>query len=629
MNFYIKTLKLWFSTHRQPKEYVFHADMVNVITGDSSTGKSSILQIIDYCLLSENSKIVEDVINENVSWYGLVFNIKGVDYALARRAPKDGAPSYDFFWQESCCKLPDETPIATVGMRRADIEVCLDIIAGVSNRICIGGNQNNRLHLRQLLPISYLSEDIIATMGNYFDFEYLDERLDTEDFKSILRLVIGSDDSKLQTLKKELDKLNKGILKEEKQRQIDENNRQRYKKRKADLVGKAMQLGLIKPEHIDIEETALIDIIEQKIRELNDLKRSHKKLDRISELFKKRNDVKMELDEFRYLQLEYNRAVKYAQNVKDSMMPMDFLLKNLDRQILGEETLLLYKSLESAFVELKGRNLVPDKLPDDFQRLRDTKKKELDRLDAEIARLDELSKQSINPYVMFGYFTLSQDLKDLKKVEAKFKGEAELQNMCDKRNVLNVNINTMTDIIDQNVRNLDCEIQTYYDDQKGMSSSYAGCTVHFNVDKLNVELRKNGRYGLIKNVGSKSNYMFMHLCFYLGLHQYLLLKENNLVPSFLIIDQPSIPYYSGKKENDSEELADRDDVMRLSSAFKLIESFMRQNVCDAQNKHFQIIMLEHANREYWEGKFPHFNTNYVFVKGEDSGLIPEYVNYNG
>ena len=102
MNFYIKTLKLWFSTHRQPTEYEFHPDKVNVITGDSSTGKSSILQIIDYCLLSENSRIVEDVINENVSWYGLAFNINGKDYALARKAPKDGVSSYDFFWQECC-----------------------------------------------------------------------------------------------------------------------------------------------------------------------------------------------------------------------------------------------------------------------------------------------------------------------------------------------------------------------------------------------------------------------------------------------------------------------------------------------------------------------------------------------
>ena len=91
------------------------------------------------------------------------------------------------------------------------------------------------------------------------------------------------------------------------------------------------------------------------------------------------------------------------------------------------------------------------------------------------------------------------------------------------------------------------------------------------------------------------------------------------------MDQPSIPYYSGTKQIEGNELNDRDDVNKLKSAFRLMDSFMRQNVSVSVNKHFQIILLEHAGREYWEGEFSHFNTNYVFVKGEDFGLIPEYV----
>ena len=625
MNFYIKTLKLWFSTHRQPKEYEFHPDKVNVITGDSSTGKSSILQIIDYCLLSENSRIVEDVINENVSWYGLVFNINGKDYALARKAPKDGVSSYDFFWQECCCELPDETPVATVGMGRANIEARLDETVGISDKMSIGHNQKNNLHLPHLLPLSYLSEDIIATMGNYFDFEYLDERLDMEDFKSILRFVIGSDDRELQILKSQHDALSKAIEKEEKHKKSDERYRQVYEKQLAELKEKAMQLGLILTDQCNMAEMELIDIVDQKIREWNQLKRSHKKLEKIGELFKKRNELKLEVDDYRRLQMEYNRAVRYAQNVKDCMMPMDFLLKNLNRQILTEETLLLYKSLESTFMNLKIRDLVPDKLPDDFQKSREMKQKELDMVDNEIARLDELSKQSVNPDILVKYFSLDQDLKAMKKVEAKFKGEVELRNMYDQLNVINGKINTMNERINDSVKDLDSEIQAYYEEQTGISFSYSNCTVHFNVDRLNVELRREGKNSIIKNVGSKSNYMFMHLCFYLGLHQYLLLKENNLVPSFLLVDQPSIPYYSGTKQIEGNELNDRDDVNKLKSAFRLMDSFMRQNVSALDNKHFQIILLEHAGREYWEGEFSHFNTNYVFVKGEDFGLIPEYV----
>ena len=51
MNLYIASIKLWFKGFKENTErsitYSFEPNKINVITGDSSTGKSSILDIID------------------------------------------------------------------------------------------------------------------------------------------------------------------------------------------------------------------------------------------------------------------------------------------------------------------------------------------------------------------------------------------------------------------------------------------------------------------------------------------------------------------------------------------------------------------------------------------------------
>ena len=86
MNLYIASIKLWFKGFRENTErsitYSFEPNKINVITGDSSTGKSSILDIIDYLLLSDNPTIVENIINENVEYYGMNIFLEERSYIL-------------------------------------------------------------------------------------------------------------------------------------------------------------------------------------------------------------------------------------------------------------------------------------------------------------------------------------------------------------------------------------------------------------------------------------------------------------------------------------------------------------------------------------------------------------------
>jgi len=68
----------------------FRLGQLNVITGDSQTGKSSLTNIFRYCLGSSSPGIPIGPISRTVAWYGMTVNIHSRRLFLARPAP-DGS----------------------------------------------------------------------------------------------------------------------------------------------------------------------------------------------------------------------------------------------------------------------------------------------------------------------------------------------------------------------------------------------------------------------------------------------------------------------------------------------------------------------------------------------------------
>ena len=59
---------------------------LNLITGKSSTGKSSLIEIFDFCMASSEDTIPHGVIEDNAVTFFLWINIKNADYLLGRDA---------------------------------------------------------------------------------------------------------------------------------------------------------------------------------------------------------------------------------------------------------------------------------------------------------------------------------------------------------------------------------------------------------------------------------------------------------------------------------------------------------------------------------------------------------------
>ena len=74
--------------------YIDFQSGVNVITGRSSTGKSAIIEIFDYCFGNSENTIPDGVITENANLYLVVISIKDTNLVLARRQAKPTSVFY-------------------------------------------------------------------------------------------------------------------------------------------------------------------------------------------------------------------------------------------------------------------------------------------------------------------------------------------------------------------------------------------------------------------------------------------------------------------------------------------------------------------------------------------------------
>ena len=68
----------------------FGTGALNIVTGASKTGKSAIIDIIDYVTGRSECNVADGVIRKYVGWYALLFQLNHGHLFVARRNPEVG-----------------------------------------------------------------------------------------------------------------------------------------------------------------------------------------------------------------------------------------------------------------------------------------------------------------------------------------------------------------------------------------------------------------------------------------------------------------------------------------------------------------------------------------------------------
>jgi len=601
-------IKIWFkSTNVEPKEMEFYSNKVNVITGDSTKGKSSIFAIIDYCLLSYNNNIAHQI-SEAATWFGIEISFNDTRYVICRQSPSMGRTSEDVFFKMGIT-MPENAPKPT-----GKINLYRDAL----NKIF----ECNKYNFRDTLLYVFLTENIIADQTRFLDTDYIYNKFDSDSLIDNFYRFIGSDNEYYDSKKVEYDETTKKIDKITKDKKKYEKDLKKYGDDITVLLNICIAKQFLSPNYLltlEEKEQLLSHFIAQEDAKMT----KDNVLMKIDELQKQKSVLLHKQYIFERYEKQCKRYKSKLEEYSDCLKPIVALKQKFGDQLIDYSiTKEFVRHLEYSLKETKRQiyNLADEPLVDYSEKYNQIKNtiKELDN------RIEALEKEDTS-YDKKKYAILGE-------ISYRFK------ELIDKKPITNYNLNEslaledaarqLKEILTQRDKNRD-ELKSKFDiavnkilQQFTTIDKYLqnSQSIYF-VENMRLKLQpsENTLWGKlpIENLGSKSNFMFLHICFFLGLHKYLLEDGHNFIPSFLLIDQPSLPYFASKGENSDDQ---KSDEKKLKNVFEILNNFITY-INQELHADFQIIMLEHAEPRYWK-KLENFVTIEEFF---GKGLYPDEI----
>lgn len=145
----------------------------NIISGDSRTGKSAVLDIVNYCFGSKECNVPEGIVRRNVSWFGLLLQTKKGQAFVARQVPLGDARSSEavYFKTDIEVELPSVDQLHST-TNRDGLRLLLASWSGISDYLHEPPTGQTRIPLaatiRHAVALCFQSQNEIAQRRHLF-----------------------------------------------------------------------------------------------------------------------------------------------------------------------------------------------------------------------------------------------------------------------------------------------------------------------------------------------------------------------------------------------------------------------------------------------------------------------------
>lgn len=628
-----------------PRIINFSGNKIDIITGFSKRGKSSIIEIIDYCLGNSDCSIPIGEIRNLVDVFALKIIVNGKDIFIGRDSPGNTSQSskkmyyveidkkgeYKQFNSNDWLLQREEYSENTESVKNKlnslgkflNIE---EIIENKEETITVG--------FRDTTAFQFQSQSIIAN-GNTIFFN-TDDFFHQNRLKKLFPLALGYKSYDMLLIEEEIKNLEKDYSKISGKVEDLRVKYQNWQSNIYEYYSESIRLGL-SDNDINIT-TSSVDLIKSELEKiLSNVKQNS--------LFKAGNSIRFseKLEELETKRTSLFRELQTKKMELNKILKFEHTKKEYVENVYSE---ISYRTKPiDWFLNLKGVEYCPfcdsktDKALIELQKLKEVKEENSKLIDVNLStdlsfeKEKSLLKKGIKDQeVVIKEFDRNIEilLKDTKEEQFAYQKIYEfvgkvttfINNLPDENNelihqldIINKELNKKRRELEKLKQKFDKDyilnkvsesIKTYIDLLPIEHKKY--CNVLIDPEKylgIKIKDEKNKTITFLNKIGSGSNYMCYHLATMLGLHEYFYkLKETsrtNYVPSFLVLDQPSQVYYPDVIEekvvkNIQLKEKESEDLENTRKIFEVCAKFMERT-----NNEIQIIILEHAPTSTWKG----------------------------
>ncbi len=616
MKSYIKAIVIF--NRNGEKRMVPLKQGVNIITGESKTGKSALVEIIDYCLCSTRCTIPKGKITDFSYLYTLVMDIGDNTYIIARYSWDEGGKmcfskeSSNFVPEDLDLSYFEEKPVLSYKNVKSEIEGALGLF--VTNIATDVDQPGKKASLRNMVSYMFQHQNLIASkFALFYRFSDFYKRKDVIDqfpvFAGMISQEYYSDLIQLNALKAQL--------------------KQKYKKQKANEKSTAYVrknlLPLLKDYFALLEQDFDDNIsVHEMLKIASDLpgfddtqlfgenKITMRYSELNAELEKLRNEEREILLKIKNIDNSSNTGSSFTQMLKDLQQQTSIAAIETDEYIcpicghecreIAEDDSQLIEATEWLDNELRITEKYTADFSEDVRKLKEehskidekirdiwrqiktieekfisskalvSKREKVNYAKARIALYAEMSSSGI-------FETVDGDIDELNeriaRLEEKINGFDVDKKMSKAESFLSYNMNRLSLTLD------------FEEEYRPIDLNFGLMDGSFDI----YQHQSNNENVYLYEMGSGANWVSCHIALFLSFLHYFAIQSNSSMPLIMFFDQPSQVYFP--QGNDESKIT-QSDLLAVNKIYKTI--FDEVNLIEKETGILpQMIIVDHVD----------------------------------